>query len=179
MIPSAHRRRGYTLVEMLTTIAVLVILMGLMVSLARRVRAQSAELVTKEVLVKLDRLMAQYVARNGGKLPAVQPFLPSDTPASRDEEMLRHAATLNNKDFLRVLRSQEALSRAFNDLPVRLFDEVTLHDDWGNPIIYMPSGHKDIGMALRDRYFFFSAGPDGKYLTRDDNLYSYEVAGGG
>ena len=29
-------------------------------------------------------------------------------------------------------------------------------------------------MASGDRSFFFSAGPDRKYLTRQDNLYSYE-----
>jgi len=177
MSRSIARRRGYTLVEMLTTVAILVIFLGLMVSLARRVRAQSAELVTKEVLVKLDRLMAQYIAHNNKKLPAVQPFLTADQPVPQDEAALRRLATANNKDFVRVLRSQPTLARAFEAFPVRLYDEVTLHDDWGNPIVFMPSKHKDIGTALRDRYFFFSAGSDGKYLTRDDNLYSYEVSG--
>jgi len=170
---------GYTLVEMLTTISVLVIVLGLMVSLARRVRAQSAELVTKEVLIKLDRLMAEYQARNGGDLPPIDPFIREDVPTLPDEESLRHAAMSNNKAFVRLLRSQEALSREFSDLPVRLYDETCIRDDWGNPIVFMPHRHKDIGMAMRDRYFFFSAGPDGKYLTRDDNLYSYESSGQG
>jgi hypothetical protein len=29
-------------------------------------------------------------------------------------------------------------------------------------------------MALGDRPFFVSAGPDRRFLTREDNLYSYE-----
>ena len=29
-------------------------------------------------------------------------------------------------------------------------------------------------MALENKPFFFSAGPDQRYLTADNNLYSYE-----
>src|SRR4051812_2144841 len=62
--------RGFTLTEMLTTVAALIILLGLMVSLARDVRARSANGLTQDILGKLDRLMAQYIQRNGD-LPAI------------------------------------------------------------------------------------------------------------
>src|SRR3977135_332087 len=60
----SYRRRAFTLVEMLTTVAVLVIVLGLMVSLARDVRTRSAERLTKDLLSRLDTLVAQYRAKN-------------------------------------------------------------------------------------------------------------------
>ena len=42
------RRWAYTLTETLVTVAVLVIVLGMMVSLARVVRARSARMVTQE-----------------------------------------------------------------------------------------------------------------------------------
>ena len=56
----------------------------------------------------------------------------------------------------------------------RLFDGVVLRDTWGSPIAYLPSQHPALGMAADDRPFFVSPGPDRRFLTRDDNLYSYE-----
>src|SRR5439155_4475301 len=70
--PSARRSRSttaFTLVEMLTTVAVLVIVLGLMVSLARDVRTRSAERLTKDLLRRLDVLVAQYRARSLRDVP--------------------------------------------------------------------------------------------------------------
>ena len=50
----AESRRAFTLVEMLTTVAALVILLGLMVSLARDVRRRSATELTNEIIARLD-----------------------------------------------------------------------------------------------------------------------------
>lgn len=177
-LPQHRRSRlsGYTLVEMLTTIAVLVIVMGLMVSLARRVRTQSAESVTKNLLRNLDTLMSQYYAKYR-RLPEVFPFVPTtlaDGP-SFDEPTLQRTALRNNRELLRVLRGQVDLtSRTFADLPISIYDEATLRDAWGTPIVFMPAFHPAIGIAPGNRGFFVSAGPDGHFLTRDDNLYSYE-----
>src|SRR4051812_40017207 len=52
--------RAFTLIEMLTTVAALVIVLGLMVSLARDVRHRSADHLTKDILRRLDGLVAQY-----------------------------------------------------------------------------------------------------------------------
>jgi prepilin-type N-terminal cleavage/methylation domain-containing protein len=177
-----RRCRGYTLIEMLTTIAVLVIVLGLMVSLARRVRSQSARALTERVLLKLDDLMQQYVSRYH-RLPIVPSFVPAEPVAKGvwqplDEPTLQRQALRNNRELLRALRSQTDLAgRAFSDLPISVYDEATLRDAWGTPIVFMPSFHPAIGMAPNDRYFFVSAGPDGHFLTRDDNLYSYEAPG--
>ena len=181
---------AYTLIEMITTVAVLVILLGLMVSLARDVRDRSSTLVTKDLLRRLDALMAAY-AKSAGGVPPVTPLIPpaegrrpaatssaNPSATTADESVLLRNAVKNNEDFIRALRHQGAMSRAlFSNLPLSYFDERTLRDAWGNPIVLMPSQHPDIGMAPGDRFFFFSAGPDQRFLTRDDNLYSYETTG--
>ena len=77
---------------------------------------------------------------------------------------------------MRTLKSQMDLaSGVFSDLSIANYNEVNVLDAWGSPIAYMPSQHPLIGMAAGDRSFFFSAGPDRRYLTRQDNLYSYEA----
>jgi type II secretory pathway pseudopilin PulG len=76
------RRAGFTLIEVATTVAVLIIVLGLMVSLARQVRKQAGMTLTKDLLRRLDLAMGQYAQRNGGKVPAVTPFPPPAGPAN-------------------------------------------------------------------------------------------------
>lgn len=172
-LSGCRHRLAYTLIEMLTTVALLVIVLGLMVSLARYVRERSATELTKDLLHRLDHLMSQYAKRNGGVLPAVTPFA-GDGPLA-EEMTLQRNGRKNNEDVVRALRRQEALSAGpLNDLPISIYDEVTIRDAWGNPIVFMAKWHREIGTAPGDRFFFFSAGPDRQYRTRDDNLYSYE-----
>ncbi|MBV8780736.1 MAG: hypothetical protein JO353_05000 [Phycisphaerae bacterium] len=177
---------------MLTTVAVLIIVLGLMVSMARYVRNQSANQLTSSVLHRLDMALRQYAAHNNGELPPITPFVP-DTGPLPDEAALHRTARENNKEFVAALKPYFAGSRLaarpttrqggqmetmgeFGDLPTTIYDEVTLRDTWGDPIVYMPHDHPAIGMASRaSPSFFFSAGPDHRYLTRDDNLYSYEA----
>ena len=177
--------QGFTLIEMLTTVAVLVIVLGLMVSLARDVRNRSAERLTKDLLRRLDLLVAQYKQRSLRSIPeeqrklypVVHPLL-GETPLDiGDEAKQRENALANNRELIRTLKSQVDLSGgAFSDLSIANYNEVNLLDAWGSPIVYMPHQHPLVGMAGGDSYFFFSAGPDRKYLTRQDNLYSYESA---
>lgn len=188
--------RAFTLIEMLTTVAILVIVLGLMVSLARDVRTRSAERLTKDLLARLDTLVEQYrrPLRNlpedqRRNHPSVHPLLPPPTtqphPAAAagtasaavaEEIRLRDSAAANNRELIRTLKNQMDLSAGpFSDLSIANYNEVNVLDAWGSPIVYMPSQHPQIGMAAGDRSFFFSAGPDRRYLTRQDNLYSYEA----
>lgn len=168
---------------MLTTVAVLVIVLGLMVSLARDVRTRSAERLTKDLLARLDTLIEQYrrpirqLPEEQRRLyPAVQPLATTQAAAVIDENTLRDRAGANNRELIRTLKSQMDLaSGPFSDLSIANYNEVNVLDSWGSPIVYMPSQHPLFGMAAGDRSFFFSAGPDRRYLTRQDNLYSYEA----
>jgi hypothetical protein len=165
------------LIEMLTTVAALIILLGLMVSLARHVRNTSSVDVTKDLLVTLSSSLDQYMAVYQHP-PVVTPLVePGKTP---HESELRQRAYENNHRFLDRLIDAGVLSgSALDGLPgsllVRTEGKVGLRDAWGSPLVLMPRFDRAIGMALGDRPFFFSAGPDQQYLTREDNLYSYEA----
>jgi type II secretory pathway pseudopilin PulG len=178
--PPAVRRRarrrdgGFTLVEMLTTVALLIIVLGLMVSLARYVRRRSAEDLTRKVLVNLHVAMSEYIGLNGG--PPIRSFIEGKDAV--ETLSLKQAAEENNLELVRFLRSRKDLSaKAFRDLPTSIYDETSVRDAWGTPIVYMPAMHPQIGMAANNDAFFVSAGPDRQYLTRDDNQYSYEALG--
>jgi hypothetical protein len=159
---------------MLTTVAALVIVLGLMVSLARFVRYRSSTELTQELLVNLDRAMQRYTQLYPHQMPAIPPAVPANDPFPTEGWILAHA-TRNNTDFLRALRRVQPPSGGiFSDLPVSMYDGHTLRDAWGGLILFLPHQHPAIGIAPHDHFFFFSAGPDRQYLTRDDNLYSYE-----
>jgi hypothetical protein len=162
---------------MLTTVAVLIIVLGLMVSLARYVRNELAVEVTKDLLHRLDGALQQYMARHDNQLPQVPPIIPLNMPADAlpDEQTLQQNAIPNNRGIVQALRQEGLLQDAtFGGLPQSIFDDMMIRDAWGSPIVFMPAMHEGIGMALQNRPFFFSAGPDQKYLTQENNLYSYE-----
>ena len=166
-------RRGYTLLEMLTTVAALIIVLGLMVSLARSVRSASAQELTKDLLRKLDVLMDRYQAANG-RLPDIAPLVPADD-SQMTEPVLQRNAYQNNRQLVAALKAQAAMApQTFVGLPDTIFNDAILLDAWSTPIVYMPTMHPSIGTAQQNRRFFFSAGPDGQFLTQEDNLYSYE-----
>ena len=84
-------RPAFTLIEMLTTVAVLIIVLGLMVSLARYVRDRSAQQLTRNLLRQLDVVMGEYIEQaNARKLPAVRSIIPEDS-AIVEEAAIRQA----------------------------------------------------------------------------------------
>ncbi|MBC7785367.1 MAG: type II secretion system protein, partial [Burkholderiales bacterium] len=178
--PLPSRRSAFTLIEMLTTVAILIIVLGLMVSLAREVRYRSAEVLTKELLTHLDELTQSFKQRKG-RLPNLEMLLPANvTQADANEAKVRAAARLNNEALVNELKGEIVRSGllqhdrtkggGFCDLPISLYDGRLLADAWGNPIVFMPNQHPVIGMAPirsgeeEQAFFFFSPGPDGRYL---------------
>jgi type II secretory pathway pseudopilin PulG len=199
---------------MLATVAALVILLGLMVSLARYVRRQASDQLTKQLLAQLDVLVRNYQTRYKA-LPAVTPFVsgiqtdeqqgrrgegekggaqsrPATSPllpiapspllpvfaeeALPDEATLRAAAEANNRSFVQALQVEaRRYPTEYAGLPTSFFVEGVLPDAWGTPIVFMPALHPAIGMAMENRPFLLSAGPDRRFRTLEDNLYSYEV----
>jgi type II secretory pathway pseudopilin PulG len=171
---------AFTLIEMLTTVAALVIVLGLMVSLARDVRSRSAERVTKDLLRALELAMSGYMQDNAGAVPAVLPLMPPEIgeggSARIAESDLLPRAERNSREMMQALATWGRASRAsLEGLPISAdrHGQIVL-DAWGGPVAFMPRQHPAIGMAGGDRPFFFSPGPDGRFLTLQDNLYSYE-----
>jgi hypothetical protein len=166
---------AYTVVEMLATIAALVIALGLLLSLTRHVRASSADELTKDLLRRLDQAMARYISLQGA-LPPVEPLI-EGSQSAKEDAALAQRAEVNNLKVVQILQSCKLLpAGGFDDLPVFYFDGRIVRDAWGSPIVFMATMHPDIGMAAKG-WFFFSAGPDRKYTTKSDNLYSYELPG--
>jgi len=163
---------GYTLVELLTTVAMLVVIFGLMISLAHHLRRESTNEVTRDILHRLSQAMATYYAQNHNQPPAAPELLPANR-LEAPEAALQDAALANNRAFVAVLRDAHLMSGRFDDLSIAYYDADTIRDAWGGPIVFMPHLHPAIGMTAQG-WFFFSAGPDRKFLTREDNLYSYD-----
>lgn len=168
---------AFTLIEMLTTVALLVIVLGLMVSLARYVRNRSATQLTREVLANLNDAMTSYRKTHGADASPPVNMIADPGADLPDEQTLLRAAEANNRKFVAALRANLG-DKFWQELPGTIYDRQMLRDAWGTPIVLMPAKHNAIGMAPGDTSFFFSAGPDRMYHTRQDNLYSYEVAGG-
>jgi hypothetical protein len=167
---------GYTIVEMLATVAGLLIAMGLMMNLTRHVRSSSASSLTKDLLRRLDSAMARYVRRDGGLPSTGNPFI-LENEVVVDDAALARRAQINSQAVVRLLKADHLLPPdGFDDLPASCYDGRVIRDAWGSPIVFMSSMDPNVGMAAKG-WFFFSAGPDRKYTTKSDNLYSYELPG--
>ena len=166
---------GFTLIEMLATVAILVILLGVMVDLARHVRSRSAGELTRRMLAELDEALSRYRLKNNDQPPVSTPLI--DVPSGWPEnQVVMGNAKKNSEEFVKTFRATGELSeRQLTGLPITIYDSTILNDAWGTPIVLVQQGRPDIGMAPGNRAFFFSAGPDRNYRTREDNLYSYEV----
>jgi type II secretory pathway pseudopilin PulG len=179
ILHSAFIRPAYTIVELFLTLAVLMIILGMMMNMANRVRRGLAEKLTRQVLTDLSRSMNDYQLKYK-QLPPITKFGPppgSPAGSNDNESALQILARQNNADFVRYLKlSAVAKPGHLGDDPLAESFARTgmLVDPWGSPIVFMPGEDPSIGMAPGDAFFFFSAGPDGKYLSREDNVYSYE-----
>ncbi len=162
-------RQGFTLLELLTTIAALVIVLGLMAILARYVRARSAEQETQQLLAALEQHVVAYW-RQHPELAQVPPLM---RQTGDSEAMLQESALTNSRTFVRAWVSS-AGEDVFARQPVSRYDRSTLRDAWGTPIVFMGPRAANPGLAPQDRAFFVSAGPDRQFWTIADNLYSYD-----
>lgn len=169
-----RRAAGFTLLEMLTTVAALVILLGLMVSLARHVRSSSSEVHTRQLLGKLEKVLADHPPGSAPQLHQRLGAIPLLSETSREDDVtLQARAAVNSKGF--VSACHDTIGRTvFNDLPLSLYDAQRIRDAWGTPVAYMPAGAPNVNIKPQNRAFFVSAGPDRRFSTVVDNLYSYE-----
>jgi type II secretory pathway pseudopilin PulG len=169
--------------ELLLVILGLTLLLGLMVSLARRVRRESSHNLAERVLVELEVALDAYRSAHD-RLPGVMPLLPrEDVDEAEFESTLAGRVLPHNRQVVAALglaelgeaRADSTAVTALDALGLLAFDGQTLRDPWGTPIAYLPRYDPRVGMAAGDRPFFFSAGPDRRFLTREDNVYSYEA----
>ena len=176
----AHDRRGLALREMLLVIVLLTIAFGLMVSLARGVRSEAAHSLVQRVLLELEDALAAY-NRDFAQYPAVHSLVPADHAGPLgpgDESWLRQRAIEQNRALVRALgvgAREDGANSLLGGVSAMMFDGSALLDPWGGAIAFLPVGRSEFGTAAHNAPFFFSGGPDGRLLTRQDNVYSYEV----
>ena len=177
------KHRGYTIVELFLTLAVLMVVLGLMINVSNRVRRESADKITRQMLSRLTLMMAQY-RRQNGQLPPVTPLIETNQTINESDLLIR--SRKNNADFVRYLQLTQLASRPDADddplasgLHQTGSDPPLLEDPWGTPIVFMAGQNPAIGLPPRDAFFFFSTGPDRLFLTHQDNFYSYEETAAG
>ena len=166
---AAHRprpARGYTLVELFLTVAVLMMLLGLVINLANRLRADSLERQTRRQLQRLAAAIDLYATTHDGRSPEATPLVDPTATTVPAEAALQAAAARNADDVRRGL--------GWPPPPPPAADH--FRDPWGTPLVFMPRQNPAVGMAPGDQPFFVSAGPDRQFLTRADNLYTYDYA---
>jgi hypothetical protein len=173
-------RRGLGLIELLTIVAVLTIGLAFMVSMARHVRSTSANELTR----KRMQAIARAVHEADGRGVDVTTRFPPDTARSDRrvgdrEGVLQALAQLSSRNLASQLAGEPAAAGSAADLLARADIAARgipeLNDAWGRPIALLPGQVADVGMAPDDGPFLVSAGPDGRFLTLADNLYSYDL----
>lgn len=155
-MPADASRSNFGLLELCTACAALVIVLGLSVSLARRVRSNDSQAAFMEQLARLNAALDRY-----GVPDELAPFADA---LDGNEEMANAAV------HTAALRNSESWIG-----PLHL-DPADGFDPWGMPVVLLDGPHPQLGMALHLRAFFMSAGPDGRYFSLADNIYGYDVA---
>jgi hypothetical protein len=153
------RRRGFTLLELLTACAALIVVLGLSVSLARYVRRSASLAAMREQLITLNTLLAEK---------GVPPNLPM------------FAAGLSFDDEVRLPEAVRVLARQNAETWSQGMglENKAYFDPWGMPIVLINGAHPSLGMAPRFKPFFLSAGPDCRYFTLADDQYGYDLEPG-
>ena len=198
-------RGGFTLVELLVVISIIIILVGLGVAGMSKAFQRSEESKTRIVLAGLQSILEEYHAQTG---------VGFDDDADIDQTIYDDPnGTDNGEDepdfddqmagFIARVQKIEACRKMLVSLGKRgdivIFDDddgddtddddpdliETIRDPWGNTIVFLRasnSKHPD-----HDNPFFFSYGPDGEegnrsasttsddYKEYEDNIYSHQL----
>ena len=192
-----------TLVELLVVIAIIGVLATLSVwGIASFMSGGSAR-DTRVLLGNCTSMLEELrLANNLQGLSTLAVQAPTSVADSAPERLTHPAIIETAKAFTRM-KAMPASRKAMEKLPSdRLMGGASVPDHlkglpldgWGNPILYVPAdGMFNVrvnNMIVRirssgaiqgspavtqaDRPFFASAGPDGRFDTGDDNLYSFE-----
>ena len=177
------RHRGFTLIEILVVISIIVLIAGLVIGGGAVLRKQSKISQAKATLAAAAGVETEIRATRLGK-----PVLHTDAPSSYgDHKEIEYFVVVATNTSDTSSKMIQALSPIDTDNDNR--DEIV--DTWKNPIIYRsknPINSSASPDARFPRYgypFFASAGPDGQWGTFNsdnepddeakDNLHSFEV----
>lgn len=193
-------QRGFTLIEVLVAVGVILALLGIAFLGFSRVGDASRAQSTQVILQNLTNLQAEYERTR--KLAFNTPVNAPGAVVQGSADRLSHPAIAQTQqvigEMMRVPSIRDTLGRTMGEGVLRQtngtpLDPPVLLDAWNNPIIYVPAtGLQNVRVAgdLRNissagayalngtpppgaRSFWASAGPDGDFSKGDDNVYSF------
>lgn len=169
-------RRGLGLIELLTLVSILMVALALMVGTARHVRSASSTELTRKRMLALADAAGAAIARG------IDPTLPVSAPVAgggQEERFQRFALQSSVRLDAAIATRREAKADSArpiaNAIAAAAAGRPELDDAWGRPIALIPRQEPQLGMAPDDGPFLVSAGPDGRFLTLSDNIYSYDL----
>jgi len=146
---------GFTLVEMLTVVAIITLLSALLIGIAGRIDDQAKERTLKSTFALLEAALQEY-REFKGDFPGPPPFLTA--PAARSEYLYSELHVIPGSRKILETVSDSLIKNRFGtvDSPLEIYDP------WGTALDYRYEPGRDTFPLLQ------SAGPDRKYDTPDD-----------
>ena len=151
--------RGFTLIEILVSIAIIIIIAGILFSVGISIRRSSLERQNKAILTTLDGVLAGFLKSN------------REPPAVAQPDVSSWVSTLKaDPDSAKILAG------------LTTFNGTAVLDAYGNPIEFLHS-HPPTDPKPQPNAFFKSWGPDGLSNTLNssapenaDDVFSQGVA---
>ena len=146
---------GYTLIEMLVVISIIIFLMGFVAVVALRRTHKGREEAARALLERISLALSLYEG-TFHKYPPTDP--------NRSPEGYRNTANLYPYLMSRDLQGKGLPTFQSGEL-YRDGDQTRIVDPWGKEIVYYSP---DPEMAMRRNFQLYSYGPDRKYGGGDD-----------
>jgi prepilin-type N-terminal cleavage/methylation domain-containing protein len=193
--PPTTRRLGFSLIELLVTIAVLALLIGIAFPVLSSFSNSGDRSKTNAMLRSLAGAADEYNIRTGNTPSTVGNAAVTVGGNNDDTIGFWLFQTLGVPEVENMINSatKQSLNKDYNDNGTEgeNFADVVILDAWGNPIRYASLQENSDGFNADDylpaypRPFFASAGPDGEWgsVANDgtpndaaaDNLYSFDA----
>lgn len=194
IIPKKYRKSGFTLVELLVVILIIVTLASMGFVVTKSALKSAAVTKAKKVTVDLAMAIENFQTDHNGVLPIMDPPASGDARIKTDGGNDLMAILINkekapisdrvNQSGKSYFAAQEVQAR--NDGLYINGDEIGLFDPWKSPYYVVMDTDFDDQVAdptapdrrtVRKKVITFSLGPDGKGGNDEensDNVYSYK-----
>lgn len=175
-----NRRRCFSIIELLVVIGIIAILVGIFLSASGSSMDGQLKAETQGTINQVQLAIDQYMAEEGS--------YPS-TSAFGVSRLLQWTNTGSAKNIIADLRSYEPFLISDHE------GKNAILDAWDNPILYIPSDEYEnayednevVEVKISDSvlaniiyynhrtFQLISAGEDGDFLTKEDNLYNFDL----